>query len=162
MTFERIAPLFVTQMKTLITIQSHSSLIILVMMWINYQLNSWSQKSVVDLLCTMGCHSLDGGVNTRLAVQRHAHACTVWYSVAFFDRWSKYKSKCRLSHMQIRKERPTHTVYCIQIHIHTAYGVCVQLINFSFTEFTTFICVIVCAGVCSHMIILLFTVQSAY
>ena len=102
--FKWIAPLIVTQMKMLITIQSHISLIIRVMMWINYQLNSWSHKSVVDLLCIMGCYSRDGEVNTHLTVQRHG--CLVWYSVMFFNRWSKYKSKCRLSHMQICKERP--------------------------------------------------------
>ena len=50
--------------KTLITIQSQGFLIIRVMMWINYQLNSWSHKSVEDLPCIMGCYSLDGDVNT--------------------------------------------------------------------------------------------------
>lgn len=91
----------------LIRIQSHGFLIILVMMWINYQLNSWSHKSVVDLLCIMGCYSLDGGVNTRLTVQRHT--CLIWYAVPFFNRRSKYKSKCRLWHSQICKERQVAT-----------------------------------------------------
>lgn len=62
--------LFMTQMKMLNVIQIHSSLIILVMTWINYRLNSRSRKSVVDLLCITGCHSLDGEVNKRLTVQR--------------------------------------------------------------------------------------------
>lgn len=63
---------FVMQMKLLITIQSHSSLIILVMMWINYQLNPWSHKSVADLLCIMGWYSRDGVGNT-LCTCRHAY-----------------------------------------------------------------------------------------
>lgn len=49
----------VTQMKMLIMIQSHSSLIILVMMWINYQLNSWSHKSVTDPPRSVGRYSRD-------------------------------------------------------------------------------------------------------
>lgn len=71
---------FVMQMKLLITIQSHSSLIILVMMWINYQLNPWSHKSVADLLCIMGWYSRDGVGNT-LCKDMHIHVCLVFCDV---------------------------------------------------------------------------------
>lgn len=170
MLFEWIAPFFVTQMKMLITIQSHSSLIIPVMMQINYQLNSWSHRSVVDLLCIMGCYSLDGEVNTHLTVQRHAHTSLVWYSVLFFNRWSKYKSKCGLSHMQVCKERPTVTQGKINTdaaykYIHLMVWcteMCAAHQLFIYWIYYILICVIVYPGVCSCMIILSFTVQSTY
>lgn len=124
MIFEWIAPLFVIQMEMLITIQSHSSLIILVMMWINYQLNSWSPKFVVDLLCITGCYSLDGEVNTHLTVQRHTHThrqCLVFSSV-----FQQMKKKINLNaHSHIRryarkdhqshKQRPSHILHANQL-----------------------------------------------
>lgn len=58
----------VAQIKMVIKIQSHSHLLVLVIMWINYQLNTWSRKSLLDLRCILGCCSLDGEIKNHHAV----------------------------------------------------------------------------------------------
>lgn len=120
------------------------------MMWINYQLKSWSHKSVVDLLCIRRYYSLDGKVNKNLIVQRRL----VWYSVMFFNSWSKYKSKCRLSYTDMQA-RPTHTLHT---NTYTQLMVwCTEMFaaHELFIYWIQYILIGLC-WVCSCMIILLF------
>lgn len=78
---EEIALLFfVTELKMSITIQSHSRLIISVMIWINYQLNPRSHKSVAALPCAMGRHPPPGEVYARLK-DMHMHVCLIFCDV---------------------------------------------------------------------------------
>lgn len=63
-----------------ITIQSHSRLIISVMIWINYQLNPRSHKSVAALLCAMGRHPPLRKVCTRHK-DMHMHVCLIFRDV---------------------------------------------------------------------------------
>lgn len=74
---EEIALLFfVTERKMSLTIQSHSRLIISVMIWINYQLNPQSHKSVAALPCAMGRHPPPSEVYTRRK-DMHMHVCLI-------------------------------------------------------------------------------------
>lgn len=113
------------------------SLIILVMMWINYQLNSWSHKSAVDLLCTTGCYSLGGEVNTHLSTHMHTHTQSAWYSAMLSNRLSKwvsniYNNECTLTHAHTHNNYSTYIsktngcphivndlVRCIWCHLHS-------------------------------------------
>lgn len=67
-------------MRMSITIQSHSRLIISVMIWINYQLNPRSRKSVVAPRCAMGRYPLLGEVCTR-RTDMHMHVCLIFCDV---------------------------------------------------------------------------------
>lgn len=79
--------------KRLITIQSHISLIILVMMRINYQLNSWSPQ-----IC--GGSALHHGMLLTAGWSKYTShfAQTQTGSVMFFNRWTEYGCKCRVLH----------------------------------------------------------------
>lgn len=94
----------------LIIIQSHSSPIILVMIRINYKLNSWSHKSAVNLLCIMGSYSLDGIANTYTSSCAKLQTHMDWLCcIPFLSRLTEIKSKCRLLHRWICKERRAPT-----------------------------------------------------
>lgn len=158
-----IAPLFVMQIKMLITIQSHCSLIIPVMMWINYQLNSWSHKSVVDLLHIMGCYSLDSEVNRQLTVQRHAHTRLVWFPVTSSTDGANTNLNRDDQHtdMQWKKQqehKQSQHVYCMQwIHMQLMELYILSDFIYSFRE--TLIQTVFHIGLCLVVSILQFTVQ---